>query len=97
MRGKITGRFKVMIFVSVVLFAVVGGISLAAFGDKSNAADNEQIVFSRESGCYDSAFQLTMEAPGGGDIYYTLDGSVPVPGKKSTLEYKGAFTVSDNK
>ena len=38
-----------------------------------------------------------MEAPGGGDIYYTLDGSVPVPGKKSTVEYKGAFTVSDNK
>ncbi len=45
MRGKITGRFKVMIFVSVVIFAVVGGISLSAFGDKSNAADNEQIVF----------------------------------------------------
>ncbi|MCI8307193.1 MAG: hypothetical protein HFH14_03990, partial [Lachnospiraceae bacterium] len=79
MRGKIIGKLHVMFFVSAVIFAVVGGISLAAFGDKSNAAAYEQIVFSEESGCYDSEFQLSLSAPRGGDIYYTLDGSVPIP------------------
>lgn len=44
---------------------------------KLPARSLKEPLFSHESGFYDNAFTLTLEAGAGETIYYTLDGSVP--------------------
>lgn len=39
--------------------------------------NQKEPVFSKESGSYKAAFDLTLSAPEGSTIYYTTDGSVP--------------------
>lgn len=43
--------------------------------------------FSVLPGFYDSGFQLELTVPEGTEVYYTLDGSEPVPGGQNTLSY----------
>ena len=49
--------------------------------------------FSVEAGFYESAFDLTLTAPEGTEVYYTLDGSEPVPDGASTLMYMEPIQV----
>lgn len=51
-------------------------------------------VFSKEAGFYTSEFnlQLSSDEPGT-KIYYTLDGSDPVPGSQGTFEYTNPILV----
>jgi len=53
--------------------------------------------FSREGGWYANAFSLTLSAPPGKKIYYTLDGSDPHPEKNpdSTYLYNSSIQVHD--
>jgi hypothetical protein len=51
-------------------------------------------VFSHKGGFYTSAFELRLTSDEAGiNIYYTLDGSDPVPGAEGTIEYQGPITV----
>ncbi len=51
-----------------------------------------------ETGCYASAFSLTLSADTGCKIYYTLDGSDPTnPQNSKRLEYTSALTITDRK
>lgn len=43
--------------------------------------------FSVEAGFYEEGFSLTLTAAEGMEVYYTLDGSDPVPGATATLQY----------
>ena len=52
----------------------------------------EAPVFSAESGFYEEGFELAMEAPGGMDIYYTLDGSEP---SADSILYEGPVRIED--
>lgn len=48
--------------------------------------------FSLTSGFYDEEFDLTLQAPSGDKIYYTLDGSEPT---KDSILYEGLIHVTD--
>lgn len=51
-------------------------------------------VFSQKGGFYTSAFKLKLTTDEVGvKIYYTLDGSDPVPGAEGTIEYQSPITV----
>ena len=52
----------------------------------------EEPVFSHESGFYDDAFTLTIEAEEGQTIYYTLDGSKPT---KESLVYTDGIYIEN--
>ncbi len=63
--------------------AVVYGAEEAVFVPSAVPAPE----FSVEAGFYEIAFDLTLTAPEGTEVYYTLDGSEPVPGGASTFVY----------
>lgn len=48
--------------------------------------------FSKQSGSFSAAFQLTLSAEDGAKIYYTTDGSTPT---EASTEYSGAITVKN--
>ncbi|MBQ8932558.1 MAG: chitobiase/beta-hexosaminidase C-terminal domain-containing protein, partial [Ruminiclostridium sp.] len=54
------------------------------------------ITFSKESGIYGSAFELSISADASGQIYYTLDGSDPTISDTAVL-YNGAINITDRK
>ncbi len=54
--------------------------------------NDERIEFSRESGFYDEGFELEISSDGGGEIYYTLDGSEP---DKDSEKYSSPIKISD--
>ena len=53
---------------------------------------SEELVFSEEAGFYDEPFYLTIKAPLGAKVYYTLDGSDP---DENSILYKGAIYIDD--
>jgi hypothetical protein len=56
---------------------------------------NAGFSFSHNSGLYDKQFSLTIRAPEGSSVYYTTDGSVPVPNKTGTVKYSSPVTVKN--
>lgn len=57
-------------------------------------------TFSKESGNYADAFDLTLSAAAGTAIYYSTDGSIPSPermaeGNANVFSYSGAIKVKD--
>lgn len=61
---------------------------------------NAQLVISHESGFYNAPITVTIISTTGGRIYYTLDGSIPEPGKSGTYLYVAPVIVQrsvDNK
>lgn len=70
----------------------------AADSASVRAEEAEEIaapVFSIEAGFYDTAQALTLTAPEGCRVYYTTDGSVPVPGSSSTRLYQNPLRLTD--
>ena len=49
-------------------------------------------VFSHESGFYENAFELTLQAKEGLEIYYTLDGNIP---DENSIRYTKSILVTD--
>ena len=71
--------------------------TLSCTPDKENAAPEgsaavRQPVFSKDSGFYDSSFELTLTAEEGCTVYYTLDGSDPTI---ESEKYETPITVED--
>jgi len=60
-----------------------------------NAGAVKELTFSHDSGLYGQQFSLTIKAPEGSSIYYSTDGSVPVPNKTGTVKYSSPITVKN--
>ena len=53
----------------------------------------EKLVFSRDSGLYEEAFELEITPVQGGEIYYTLDGSNPAD-SSTAVKYEGSISIA---
>jgi hypothetical protein len=83
---------KNFFFAAAIFFAVIisSGIFVFVFREtnthikaaQENLPETERtgLIFSHESGFYDASFELTLSAPSGARIFYTLDGSTPTRG-----------------
>ena len=100
--NKKTKRTKSLKIVCGVFFAgLLGALGVELFGVTAtgrvaHAATEEAVFvpsevptpeFSVEAGFYEKGFELTLTAPEGTEVYYTLDGSEPVPEGASALSY----------
>jgi hypothetical protein len=56
---------------------------------------NAGFSFSHNSGLYSQQFSLIIKAAEGSAIYYTTDGSVPVPNKTGTVKYSSPITIKN--
>jgi hypothetical protein len=56
-----------------------------------------RLTFSHESGLYPKSFKLTLAAPSGSTVYYSIDGSIPLPSKATNkgpvFQYNSPITV----
>ena len=60
----------------ILLFTILLPLNQSRF--LSNQDNNSpEIIFSKESGFYDSEFELTLTSSENSEIYYTIDGSDP--------------------
>jgi len=62
--------------------------------ENPNAGIVRELTFSNDSGLYPAQFNLTITAEKS-DIYYTTDGSVPVPEKAGTTKYSAPITIKN--
>jgi hypothetical protein len=87
------------ILFSLLLFVTCKEQDSSSDGDDGYKNPNTDVVreltFSNDSGLYDKQFSLTIKAPEGSSVYYTTDGSVPVPNKTGTVKYSSAITVKN--
>jgi hypothetical protein len=63
-----------------------------------NVGISREFTFSHDSGLYANPFSLAITAPEGSDIYYSTDGSIPLPakaGKGYVYKYKSPITVQN--
>jgi uncharacterized repeat protein (TIGR02543 family) len=71
-------------FVYLLLFAVCY-VFVSCRDPQGNTGEEEtgsrRLIISHNSGLYSNSFQLTLRAPEGATIYYSIDGSIPLPSK----------------
>jgi hypothetical protein len=65
----------------------------------SEIAESRRLTFSHDSGVYSRSFDLTLAAPEGSKVYYSTDGSIPLPSlatsKGPVFEYDSPITVEN--
>ena len=60
----------------IILFTIVFPINESRFLSNKDI-NSQEVIFSKESGFYDSEFDLTLTSSENSEIYYTIDGSDP--------------------
>ncbi len=57
-------------------------------------AKSKKPDFDHQSGFYTNSVSLKLSQENNGTVYYTLDGSIPVPGKSGTLQYTAPLSFT---
>ncbi|MBQ9119065.1 MAG: CotH kinase family protein [Lachnospiraceae bacterium] len=86
-------KHRTIFIICCILFFLATG-SVTTFAEETTA-DPAAPVFSVEAGFYDDTQSLALTAPDGYTIYFTLDGSLPVPGASSTKQYQNPLVLAD--
>ena len=95
----LAGIFGLGLMLLAALQPVTYGMAAEETEDRSAAekvfvpSTVEGPVFAQEAGFYNTAFTLTISAPAGSRVYYTLDGSLPVVGGAATKEYSDGIGI----
>lgn len=85
-------KYKIFLELTFLILFILLLFKLFSSSENSViSASNNEIIFSRESGFYDNAFELEIKSVSG-TVYYTLDGSVP---NKGSLKYEAPILISD--
>jgi len=58
-----------------------GGEEEGGYGEPIDLGEVSELTFSHNSGLYNKQFNLTLAAEEGSDIFYSTDGSIPLPDK----------------
>lgn len=77
----------------IITIIMLGILALTATAGCGKNKEADTVSFSKESGVYESGFDLTLKA-GKQEIYYTLDGSDPTVSDTAVL-YKDSIRVDD--
>lgn len=85
-------RFGKVIAISAI--AMIAAVTSGACGQAATEEEGLTVSMSQKSGCYDSAFDLTITSDGASKIYYTTDGSNPTT-STTRVEYKNVINVVD--
>jgi len=84
------------LFSRSLLFVSLSVVFFGCSNYKREAGEFEQgdIIFSHNSGHYHNEFLLELKPKNGeGEIYYTLDGTLPVKGRDNTFKYSGPIEI----
>lgn len=77
------------LFAALLVLLVPVSLWAASADPNGTESDNKiKIEFSQKSGFYDQNVNLRLEASGGGEIYYTLDGSKPSRENSAAQNYQ---------
>lgn len=91
-------RAKYYNLVAFILVTIIVFVSCSALNDKSEKTEYEGITFSHDSGHYKDEFKLKLSSSKKqATILYTLDGSLPIKGNKTTFEYKNPIPLKEIK
>lgn len=86
-----------MLFVAIAVFSILpaAGYEMAQAAAVAEPVKVEAPVFSKDSGNYKEGFGLTLTVPDGTTVYYSTDGSDPVPGASSAYvqEYTAGAVI----
>lgn len=83
-RNRIMGLFLTLVMIVTLL--PVNNQTVAQAAEETGSV--KEPGFSKESGNYEKGFDLTLTVPAGTTVYYSTDGSDPVPDSSSTYVKK---------
>lgn len=82
------GMGMFLILAMIVSLLPVNHHSMAQAATEAETVTVEEPAFSKESGNYETGFELTLTVPAGTTVYYSTDGSDPVPDSASSYVKK---------
>jgi hypothetical protein len=90
-----------VVLIVIAVFVSQFGLCVSANGEMSNPAGTvteREPLFSHPGGFYENEFDLVIstEDPGA-KVYYTTDGSDPVPGSQSTFEFDKGIKIKSRR
>lgn len=82
------------VYVGVLAMLLFVGIGIAALFAYNNYILRHEIFISHDSGIYSDSFEFEVKPLVSGTVYYTTDGTEPIPGNETTFLYQEPIFVA---